>query len=595
VVDTEGTIDVGNISGVEQYRLGDTREHTGSALGAIIGDLKLDNLEIGANVVADDVGNGILSLHSISRVASGNLNLTFLDDDTLSTQTRVEDFRTVTLNLLDDDDNDDFDPATKAVSEDDRFDFATNELVFLDGDNNGYIDEASAADPDWDPSTVYSRKLIVTGGGDQGAKGGSVPFDETIATFVATTGVDTVDLGTLHNVLDTINVSAFTGRVRLTLDNLNDTLIDPDNATGRNVDVILNGYGAQITLLADGAPVVVSGGVAAIPGHQPSAGPDGVLSGSLPGGLYDLNVAALALQGDDGQATPAIPPSPGPDGVLGTADDGSATQPQAALAADPAGPGVDGILGTADDGLPSYGPDGLLGTGDDGQATPLINADPGAAAAPGPFAPPSPGPDGLFGDPAVQTSNDFADIYDALTWDGTLLGDDGQATAAQAPLAADPPGPGPDGIQGTNDDGLASFGPDGLSGTADDGQVTPFIPASPGVPGQAADLGAVNVPAVGGSTTDDNVVTFVFTEDAVSTSEVVYITGFTAALSIGATLNNRDILDLTALDIFNQSDVDINQVGANTEIVGNDDSLNFKIVLIGVVADELTDDNFAGN
>lgn len=80
----------------------------------------------------------------------------------------------------------------------------------------------------YDAASAYARSVVVVGGGDQGAAG-------------SVGGVDSVDLGTLTNVLSSIDLSGYVGSVTLNVRSYEDAVVD------RNVTVTLNGYGANLT------------------------------------------------------------------------------------------------------------------------------------------------------------------------------------------------------------------------------------------------------------------------------------------------------------------------------------------------------------
>jgi hypothetical protein len=91
--------------------------------------------------------------------------------------------------------------------------------------------------------------------------------------------------------------------------------------------------------------------------------------------------------------------------------------------------------------------------------------------------------------------------------------------------------------------------------------------------------------------TDGNIVSYVFTTDAVKATEDWDITGFNGFQMAGVDLTNLSILDLSALGVNGLVDLNIVDDGVNTTITSNE-GLNFEIFLVGVVKTDLSNENF---
>lgn len=96
----------------------------------------------------------------------------------------------------------------------------TFDLTFLDADGD---DEWSGA---YDYDTVYARTLTVIGGVED-------PEDDG--------WIDSVDLGTVTNVLSTIDFAGYVGTTTIALDIIDSTIVD------RNTEVYVNGYTMDFT------------------------------------------------------------------------------------------------------------------------------------------------------------------------------------------------------------------------------------------------------------------------------------------------------------------------------------------------------------
>jgi hypothetical protein len=104
--------------------------------------------------------------------------------------------------------------------------------------------------------------------------------------------------------------------------------------------------------------------------------------------------------------------------------------------------------------------------------------------------------------------------------------------------------------------------------------------------GYGADLTEHNL-----GTTDTTIVNYVFTKDAVATTEDVTITGFNAFNVAGVDLTNLSILDLSALGVTGLAGLTMTDTGTDTIITSNQ-GLNFEIDLVGVALADLSNENF---
>lgn len=205
--DTSGSFDATNVSGVTLYDIVNTDEHLSLINLSGIDTVQVNvaeswSIDNGLTFTADsEATTNVLTLEF--RDATNNFNGTNLVDgwDALE----VQSYRELVLDLGGDTDNQSY-----------YFD-----LTFLDADGN---DEWAGIDY----TTVYARTLTVDGGGDAGAKGSAG-------------GVDTVDLGTVTNVLSTIDMSGYTGETTVVLNVLDSAVLD------RNTTVEVNGYGLNFT------------------------------------------------------------------------------------------------------------------------------------------------------------------------------------------------------------------------------------------------------------------------------------------------------------------------------------------------------------
>lgn len=210
-VDTEGEVDVTNFSGVTVYDIE-------SANGALAMEGMKGNERINVNI--DD--DGAVAGNNLTFVAAGQATSNVLDlefraanldnseETTISFNTAeilVQDFRTISLDL------------GGYADQDEDYTFDLN-LV----DENGVEENGTGYAAD----DVYVRNVVVIGGGDEGEDGSE---DD----------VDTVDLGTLTNVISNIDVSGYVGQVTLDIVAYEDVVVD------RNVSVLLNGYGATLS------------------------------------------------------------------------------------------------------------------------------------------------------------------------------------------------------------------------------------------------------------------------------------------------------------------------------------------------------------
>ena len=91
----------------------------------------------------------------------------------------------------------------------------------------------------------------------------------------------------------------------------------------------------------------------------------------------------------------------------------------------------------------------------------------------------------------------------------------------------------------------------------------------------------------------ETITTFQFTADAVNATQDWTITNFEGFNDVGgdASLSNLSILDLSALGVNGLVDVIIADAGGNVHITSNEGK-NFEIVLVGVTAAELSNENF---
>ncbi|GGY54994.1 beta strand repeat-containing protein [Pseudoduganella albidiflava] len=213
-VTADGEFDATNVSGVTLYDIESTT-----------GDLELielngqEPIRINTDVQGDVAGDN-LTFSAEGESSANSLNLQFRDLDTAVdtdvdtafgvAEIRVQNYRTISLDL----------GSAGTVDEAYTFDFD-----LLDQDGRQREDGAYEAD------SVYARSLVVTGGGDQGAAGDAG-------------GVDSVDLGTVTNVLSDINFGGFVGRVTAALDVIDVALAD---SVDRNTIVTVNGYGLDFT------------------------------------------------------------------------------------------------------------------------------------------------------------------------------------------------------------------------------------------------------------------------------------------------------------------------------------------------------------
>ncbi|MEG0084410.1 MAG: DUF4214 domain-containing protein [Massilia sp.] len=215
-VDTDGEVDVTNFSGVTVYDIE-------SADAALAMEGMKGNERINVNIDASgNVADVELTFVAAGQATSNVLDLEFRAADLNDSETTdvsfdeilVQDFRTISLDL----------GGYADQGEDYVFDL---NLV----DENGVADEGVGYAAD----EVYARNVVVIGGGDEGAAGSD---DD----------VDTVDLGTLSNVISNIDVSGYVGQITLDIVAYEDTVVD------RNVTVSLNGYGATLSesILAGG-------------------------------------------------------------------------------------------------------------------------------------------------------------------------------------------------------------------------------------------------------------------------------------------------------------------------------------------------------
>ncbi len=92
--------------------------------------------------------------------------------------------------------------------------------------------------------------------------------------------------------------------------------------------------------------------------------------------------------------------------------------------------------------------------------------------------------------------------------------------------------------------------------------------------------------------TDSNIVSYVFTTDAVKDTEIWNITGFDAFNNGTTDLTNLSILDMRALNVNGLVDLNIVDVGGTDTIITSNEGLQFEILLVGVDATTLSNENF---
>src|SRR5690606_25579000 len=90
----------------------------------------------------------------------------------------------------------------------------------------------------------------------------------------------------------------------------------------------------------------------------------------------------------------------------------------------------------------------------------------------------------------------------------------------------------------------------------------------------------------------NTVTVFTFTTDALDIQFDWTINGFNAMNDGATTLSNVSILDVRELGITDVTAFTFTQAGADTVITSNDGSMDFEIILTGVTAADLDNDNF---
>lgn len=212
LLDANGEMDITNFSGVALYDLE-------SVDGALVINGMRGNEVVQVNTDLASVEGNDLTFVAAGQATSNVLDLNFVDADTDTdeaandftnagaNQIFVQDFRTIALDL------------GGEADVDEAYTFDLNLM-----DENGVED----ADLAYVAADVYARTVTVTGGGDQGDAG-------------VAGGVDSVDLGTLTNVLTDIDLSGYVGQVTLALDVFDEAVLD------RNTTIEVNGYGFTYT------------------------------------------------------------------------------------------------------------------------------------------------------------------------------------------------------------------------------------------------------------------------------------------------------------------------------------------------------------
>ena len=223
---SSGVFNATNVSDVTLYEVNDIN---GPLTLSNMGNVETVQINTDNFAVA---GQGNLSFLAKNASASSELVLNFRDFDAATDldvdtnfgggqQILVQNFRTLTMDLGGD------------ATLDEAYAFIINPV---DGDGTSLF---VGPPVDFNPITANTRVLNVTGGGDQGAAG-------------SVDGVDSVNLGILVNILETIDLSGYVGQTTLTL-GVYDPTLDVDNVTAgvqtfdRNTTLDVNGYGMMFT------------------------------------------------------------------------------------------------------------------------------------------------------------------------------------------------------------------------------------------------------------------------------------------------------------------------------------------------------------
>lgn len=220
-----GSFDGSNVTGVSLFDINDMTA-AGTATLSLV-DMAA-GARINVNIDGDgDVAGNALVFDAATQATTNTLDLEFRDADTTAGDNDVafgagtissRDYREISLDLGGD------------ANQNEAYTF---QLRMQDAEGDDEVDPvALSATADavnaYDAASAYARSVVVVGGGDQGAAG-------------SVGGVDSVDLGTLTNVLSSIDLSGYVGRVTLEVESYEDAVVD------RNVTVTLNGYGADLT------------------------------------------------------------------------------------------------------------------------------------------------------------------------------------------------------------------------------------------------------------------------------------------------------------------------------------------------------------
>ena len=222
---SSGVFNATNVSDVTLYEVNDIN---GPLTLSNMGNVETVQINTDQNAVA---GQGDLSFLAKNASATSELVLNFRDFDAatnLDVDTNfagdfitVQNFRTLTMDLGGD------------ATLDEAYAFSINPV---DGDGTSLFVGPFI---DFNPITANTRVLNVTGGGDQGAAG-------------SVGGVDSVNLGLLTNILETIDLSGYVGQTTIVF-GVFDPTVDVDNVTAglqtfdRNTTVDVNGYGMTFT------------------------------------------------------------------------------------------------------------------------------------------------------------------------------------------------------------------------------------------------------------------------------------------------------------------------------------------------------------